>query len=177
MGTASNSLPYGVIIRDGTPFVERPQIFGQEVTITTPNQELTNQRFTNPGVATFLLKGLSRDIQFPGQPDVIFFDTNFFFRITNTEGSTSFLSGGLGIFDDYVIDNCCFGTGQFPYPLIPPIPVMASGSLLFDVKDNNPFNSTVPPYPYTISFAFHGSLLFPLNQVTNLMTFSQTGSY
>jgi hypothetical protein len=85
----------------------------------------------------------------------------------NAEGSTWFFSGGLGVFDDRIVDTLCFGSGQFPYMLVPPIPVHASGSLIFEVEDMrplvDPLNQINPYFPYTIQFGFHGSLLIPAN--------------
>ena len=171
MATAPQPIPegfVGVITVDGKQYIERPQIFSLELPITQANQVYTNQRLTLPGIADFLLKGLTRDILSPPgplgpHPDQSR-DRRFRFRLVNAEGSTWFFSGGLGIFDDRVVDALCFGSGQFPYMLIPPIPVHASGSLIFEVEDLGIFgNQPVEPlyYPYTIHFGFHGSLLIP----------------
>jgi hypothetical protein len=171
---AAATVPYGVITLAGQQYIERPQIFCLELVVNQPYEVFTNQRLTLPGVADFLLKGLTRDSQITGFS--ISSDLRFRFRITNAEGSTSFLSGGLGIFDDRIIDTCCFGTAQFPYPLIPPIPVHASGSLIFEVEDLG-FYQPAPPnpsYPYTIRFGFHGSYLIPLAQANPMQLLSYT---
>lgn len=165
--------PFGVITLDGVSYIERPQIFSVQNTITQPFQVFTNQRLTLPGIADFLLKGLTRDILIanPVLGEDKSQDRRFRFRLVNAEGSTWFFSGGLGIFDDRVVDALCFGSGQFPYMLIPPVPVHASGSLIYEVEDIGEFGTgpePVPPnyYPYTIHFAFHGSLLIPANTAT-----------
>lgn len=164
--TSSPTLTYGVITLDGVQYIERPQIFTLELPITTQFQVYTNQRLTLPGVADFLLKGLTRDTLVPGPPDPgdnQSQDRTFRFRLLGAEGSTWYFSGGLGVFDDRVIDSLCFGNAQFPYPLIPPIPVHASGSLMFEIEDIGIFGSPMDPdyYPYTIHLAFHGSYLIP----------------
>src|SRR6516165_6576137 len=148
---------YGQITLDGVSYLERPQIFSYQLTVNQTDSEkvFDNQRLTLPGVADFLLKGLSREIlvpasvSFPGQFQpgaVVSTDRRFRFRMNNAEGSTWFFSGGLGIFDDRVIDTLCFGSAQFPYMLVPPVPVHSSGSLLFEVEDA----FTGGFYPYTI---------------------------
>ena len=95
-------------------------------------------------------------------------DRRFRFKLNNAEGSNWFFSGGLGVLDDRVVDTLCFGSGQFPYMLIPPIPVHASGSLIFEVEDMrplvDPLNQINPYFPYTIQFGFHGSLLILANK-------------
>lgn len=173
------SQPYGVITLEGTTYIERPQVFSLELTVTTQNQVFTNQRLTLPGVADFLLKGLSRDILTPGPPPPGGWPAPSFtqsrsrvfrFRLNGAEGSTWFFSGGLGVFDDRVVSNLCFGNAQFPYPLIPPVPIHASGTLIYEVEDvgvyaNDP-SEPLPTYPYTIYFGFHGSYLIPANTGT-----------
>jgi hypothetical protein len=166
---------YGVITLDGVQYIERPQIFALELPITVPFQVYTNQRLTMPGVADFLLKGLTRDTLVPGPPNVgddQSQDRTFRFRLNNAEGSTWFFSGGLGIFDDRVVDTLCFGLAQFPYPVIPPIPVHANGTLLFEVEDIGVFGKPMDPdyYPYTIYFGFHGSYLTPVNPAQKKQT-------
>ena len=158
--------PYGVITLDGVTYLERPQIFSLELPIAAAYEVHTNLRLTLPGVADFLLKGLTRDILIPnpGVGELQSQDRRFRFRLNNAEGTTWFFSGGLGIIDDRVIDSLCFGSAQFPYMLIPPIPVHASGSLIFEVEDIGIFAASQPNYyPYTIYFGFHGSYLIPAN--------------
>ena len=154
-----------MITLDGVQYLERPQIYVTEHTITTSGQLLTNQRLTLPGSANFLLKGLTRDItiahpieDLPGSQD-----RRFRFRVLNAEGSTWYYSGGLGVIDDRVVDTLCFGNGQFPYPLIPPIPIAATGTLIYEIEDMGLGDPQDPDYyPYTINIGWSGALLIPV---------------
>jgi hypothetical protein len=154
---AATVAPYGQITLDGQKYIERPQLFVAEVQVDTQKQLFTGLRLTLPGVADFLLKGLSKDIKKVGDPDTT--GEIFRFRIVNAEGTTWFFSGGLGILDDRVISTLCFGSGQFPFPLIPPIPIHANGSLIYEIEDQGLLDPT--HYPYTIYFGFHGAYLIP----------------
>lgn len=156
---------HGVVTLDGLRYMEVPQTFGETVEITSQFQVFTNQRLTLPGVANFLLKGLARDVTGPRHglippPPFGSAQEAFRFKLSNAEGATWFFSSGLGIFDDRVFDTLCFGSGQFPFPLIPPIPVHASGSLVYEVEDMG-FRASVN-YPYTIHLAFIGAYLLPV---------------
>ena len=151
---------YGQVTVDGLSYVERPQLFVVDVRIDQPGQVLTGQRLTLPGVADFLLKGLTRVVIAAVEPNIIQ-DRIFRFRLVNAEGTTWYFTGGLGIFDDRVISPLCFGSGQFPFPLIPPVPVHANGSLIFEVEDYPPEPAGPPAYPYTIHMGFHGAYLIP----------------
>jgi hypothetical protein len=170
--------PFGVITVDGHQYIERVQIFTSQITIEGPGQgqgqtgnlSVTNIPVTMPGVAPFLLKGLTRDVI--GLGEIInnqtinaSIDKRFRFNLRNSQGSTWFFTSGLWIFDDRVIDTMCFGTGQFPFPLIPPIPIPANGTIFYDVEDLNLPHDELDSgiYPYTIHFGFHGSFLFPIN--------------
>lgn len=153
---ASTVIPanfFGVITLDGVQYIERPQLFAMDVEITEPYQVLTNQRLTFLGVSDFLLKGLKRDIIYQGRSTA---QVRFRFRMGNMEGSTWYFSGGLGIVNDRVFDQLCFGNAQFPYPVIPPIPFHASDNLTFEVEDATGI------VPYTICMAFEGSYLIPV---------------
>ena len=174
ISTALSPPVYGQVTVDGLSYIERPQIFVLDVQIDTQFQVLTGQRLTLPGIADFLLKGLSRDMTGqpwptpPGPPGPTppgftppWWDRIFRFRIVNAEGTTWFFTGGLGIFDDRVFSPLCFGSGQFPFPLIPPVPVHANGSLIYEVEDIGPSTPGPPYYPYTIHMAFHGAYLIP----------------
>lgn len=154
---ASSLQPYGVVTLDGQQYVERFQLFVADVTVSQPKQVFTNQRLTLPGIANFLLKGLCRDITQPGLPDSQ--DEAFRFRLYNSEGTTWYFAGGLGVFDDRVFDNLCFGSGQFPYMLVPPVPVHASGSLIYELEDMG-FRS-IGDYPYIVHLGFVGAYLIP----------------
>ena len=55
-----------------------------------------------------------------------------------------------------MIDSSCFGTGQFPFVLIPPIPYSAGANIMFEIEDLSGLA------PYTINISFHGSYLIPV---------------
>lgn len=156
---SSEGKVYGVITLDGIDYVERFQVFVTEVIVPAPSAVITNQRLTLPGVANFLLKGLTRDFSLAGQPDSE--PENFRFRMINSEGTTWFSTGGLGVFDDRAIDDMCFGSGQFPFPLIPPVPIHSTGTIVYEVEDLG-FRPNLPTlFPYTIHFGWQGTYLFP----------------
>lgn len=159
-GTPPDLSVYGQVVVDGINYIERHQLFVVDVDITTPQQTMTNLRLTLPGVTDFLLKGLSRDITIPNSP--ISHNRLFRFRLVNSEATTWFFTGGLGIFDDRVVDTLCFGSGQFPWPVIPPVPVHATGSLVFEIEDIQALPTGMPAYPYTIHLGFHGAYLIPV---------------
>jgi hypothetical protein len=162
---------YGVVTLDGTQYIERFQIFVMENTLTAPNQVMTNQRLTMPGIANFLLKGMTRDITIPNA--IGSQNRRFRFRILNQEGSTSFFSGGLGMYDDRVFDNIAFGSGQFPYQIIPPIPVSSNGTLIYEIEDAGLQDVAGVPnsFPYTIHFGFIGTYLIPVNQAPYMQSY------
>ena len=160
MPSASNNpgTLYGAITLDGIQYIERHQVFVTEVLISAPFQVVTNQRLTLPGVANFLLKGMTRDFTTPPLPPET--PENFRFRMINSEGTTWFTTGGQGVSDDRAVDDMCFGSGQFPFPLIPPVPIHSTGTIVYEVEDLGIF--PIPAlYPYTIHFGWQGSYLFP----------------
>jgi hypothetical protein len=142
---------FGTITINGKNYVERLQIFPFEISITSNPQVLTQQRVVLPGVADFLLKGLTRATVVSGAVTA----RPFKFKLGNTDGAVWYMAGGLGGTTDRVLDTLCFGNGQFPYPIIPAIFYSASSSILFEIED---VSSSVP---YTIYGAFHGSYLLP----------------
>src|SRR5215475_146422 len=157
----ASATDFGVVTLDGIAYKETPQVFAIEIPMQTEGELLTNQRLTLPGVANFLLKGLTRDFidQF-GQPTI----RQFRFRMNGTEGATWFFSGGLGLLNDRVFDSLCFGSGQFPFPLVPPIPVQAAGSIIYEVEDADSVDPVLGIFtPYTIAMAFHGTYLIPIS--------------
>ena len=107
-------------------------------------------------MANFLLKGLTRETTIAG----ISANVRFKFRLGNSDGTTWYFSGGIGATTDRVIDTACFGTGQFPFPIIPPIPYSAGANILYEVED---VSGTATADPYVINFAFHGSYLIPVS--------------
>jgi hypothetical protein len=145
-------MQYGVVNIDGQQYIERAQIFPADQNITVNFQILTAQRVTLPGVANFLLKGLTREVTVNGTSS----SRRFKFRLGNSDGTTWYFAGGIGSTTDRVVDTLCFGTGQFPFPLIPPIPFSAGANIMFEIEDLSGMA------PYTINFAFHGSYLIPV---------------
>jgi hypothetical protein len=149
------------------------------VTVTADLQILTQQRVTLPGVANFLLKGLTRETTTNGLST----NNRFRFRLGNSDGTTWYFSGGIGATTDRVVDTLCFGTGQFPFPVIPPIPYSAGASILFEIEDLGgsniltvPPGGTVPNGPYVINIAFHGSYLIPVSATGSTTSTSPSGS-
>ena len=153
---------YGVVTIDGQQYIERVQIFPQNVNVTQNLQILTQQRVTLPGVANFLLKGLTRETTVNGISSA----SRFRFRLGNSDGTTWYFAGGIGANTDRVMDTLCFGTGQFPFPLIPPIPYSASANILFEIEY---VSNTATANPYVINLAFHGSYLIPVSTGSNLV--------
>lgn len=145
-------MQYGTVTVNGQQYVERVQIFPAELTVMNNNQEFTGLRLALPGVANFLLKGLTRETTVNGVSSA----RRFLFRLGNSDGMTWYSAGGLGNPTQRVIDSLTFGTGQFPYPLLPPVNYSAGGSIMYEVQDIS------GAAPYTIYFAFHGSYLIPL---------------
>lgn len=145
-------MQYGVIQIDGQNYVERAQIFPFDLNMTRNFQVLNGQRLSLPGVANYLLKGLTREVTINGVPQT----RRFKFRLGNSDGTTWYFSGGIGSNTERVLDTNCFGSAQFPYPLIPPITYSAGANIMFEVEDVS--GNT----PYVINFAFHGSYLIPV---------------
>lgn len=154
-------IPYGQVVVDGQNYIERHQVFVLEQRVDTGGQIFTNVRLTMPGVADFLLKGLGRDFTVPG--DFISHNRIFRFRIVNSEATTWYFSGGLGITDDRIFDSLMFGNAQFPFPLIPPVPIHANGSLVMEIQDLDITQAVAPAiaYPYVLHLAFYGNYLIP----------------
>lgn len=163
---------FGAVTIDGQQYVERVQIFPQDVNITFQGQ-IARQRITLPGVAQFLLKELTREVVLQGLSRNI----PFKFRLGNSDGSSWYIGGGIDSTTDRIIDNLCFGTAQFPYAILPPILFSAGANILYEIQDITP-PITVGPFfqgPYTINLAFHGSYLIPVIPAPVPMSFP-TGS-
>lgn len=143
---------YGTITIDNQQYIERAQIFPVTVDITANLQIWSQQRVTLPGVANFLLKGLTREVTVAGISAL----RRFKFRLGNSDGTTWYIAGGIGATSDRVVDSLIFGTGMFPYAIIPPIPYSAGANIMFEVEDLS------AQAPYTINMAFHGSYLIPV---------------
>lgn len=145
-------MQYGVVTVDNQQYVERAQVFPADLNITSNFQILTQQRVTLPGVANFLLKGLTREVTVNGISSA----RRFKFRLGNSDGTTWYISGGIGSTTERAVDTLCFGSAMFPYPIIPPIVYSAGANIYFEVED---ISGTAP---YTINFAFHGAYLIPV---------------
>jgi hypothetical protein len=146
---------YGMIEINGKRYIKRPQIFPAEVTITSSLQILANQRVVLPGVADFMLEGLTRLVTVAGAPVV---NRPFKFKLGNTDGSVWYMAAGNGGTNDRVVDSLVFGNGAFPFPLTPSLMYGKNASILFDVEDISNTNGQ------TIYFGFIGSYLIPVQQ-------------
>lgn len=143
---------YGDVNIDGQRYIERYQVFGYEQAITVNNQLLTSLSVKLPGVANFLLKGLTRTVLVSGAPSTA---RPFRFRLGNSDGMVWYQSGGVGGTNDRILDSLVFGNGQFPYVPIPYIFYTANAAINFEIEDVS------AAQPYTIYFGFHGSYLIP----------------
>ena len=143
---------FGTVVIDGQSYIERAQVFPVDINVTQNLQILTQQRVTLPGVANYLLKGLTREVTVAGVSS----DRRFKFRLGNSDGTTWYIAGGIGATTDRVVDTLIFGTGQFPYAIIPPIPFSAGANIVFEIEDLSAQS------PYVINIAFHGSYLIPV---------------
>ena len=142
----------GTVTIDGREYVERYQCFPAQLTVTVGLAVMPNLSVVLPGIAGFLLKGLTRQVVAAGAVAANLFR----FRFGNSDGSVNYIGGGVGAVSDRVVDTLIFGNGQFPFPLIPPVFYTPTGSLLYEVED---LSNAVP---YTIYFGFHGSFLLPV---------------
>lgn len=156
----------GIFTINGTQYIEKVQIFPIWLQGITSNQLLLNQQVATPGNYMFRLKALTRLTLVATSG--IFAPTvrPFLFRLGGTS-DTSWYTGGAvplntsGVQTDRVLDTNMFGTGQFPFPLIPDILFPAGSNITFEVQDvsNNG--------PYDLHLAFHGTYLIPINSNTN----------
>lgn len=148
---------FGQITIDGKNYIERVQTFPIEVAVTSDLQVLTNQTFTFPGVANFLLKSLTRKLYTNAGVD----QTGaypFKFKWGNSDGNTWYVSGGISGNTERVIDSCIFGDAQFPAVLIPYVFFSAGASFKYEVED---VSNTATANPYTIYIGLVGSYLIP----------------
>jgi hypothetical protein len=132
-----------------------------EISCTANGQIITGQRVVLPGVANFILKGLTRAVVKSNAVQTT--ACPFKFRLGNSDGSVYYSQGGatgtLGAASpaggsiDRVLDPLMFGNGAFPYPLPTPLFFSASGAIIWEFEDvsNN--------QPYTVYAAFHGAYL------------------
>ena len=80
----------------------------------------------------------------------------FRFKLGNSDGATWYSASGVGGTTDRVLDTLIFGSGQFPFALIPPLFYSANANIQYEVED---VSNVVP---YTIFFNFIGSYLLPV---------------
>ncbi len=143
---------FGIVKIGGVSYVEREQVFPEQLNVTVGLAAINNQRLVLPGVAKFMLKGLAREIiaanAVAARP--------FLWRFGNTDGGLWYSSAGIGGASDLVIDTNIFGSGQFPFPIVPHILYEPSANINYDFQDlsNN--------VPYVVHFAFYGSYLIPV---------------
>jgi len=158
MGASPNPM-YGVVEIDGRQYLERWQIIPIQQAMTTDSQAVT-LRVPLPGVYDFRMKGLTRDIldsSDHNKSDLTTF--RFSVRFGNTDGDVRYSQGGLGSTTDQVLDTRIFGTGQFPYPVIPPIYYGKNAAIILDLTD---LTGNATSAPYLIVMAIHGSYLIPV---------------
>lgn len=157
MGSSPTPM-YGVVEIDGIQYLERWQIIPFQQLINVNNQ-VVSTRIPLPGVYDFRLKALARDII--NATTLVSDLVNFRFRcrIGNTDGDVRYSQGGVGSITDRVLDTLMFGTGQFPYPIIPPIFYGKNAGIIIELED---LTGAATATPYTVIIAFHGAYLIPL---------------
>ena len=142
---------YGLVEIDGQKYVERFIAIPQDVTISQGLIVMMNQRIVLPGIAPFLLKGWGRSVIAAAAPA-----TNAFrFKFGNSDGGTWYTTAGVGGLNDRVMDTLIFGTGQFPFPVIPHIWYGANSAITYEIEDI----SNAPTY--IIHMVAYGSFLLP----------------
>jgi hypothetical protein len=149
---------YGVVEINGQQYLERWQIIPFQQAMTVNNQ-VVNASVSLPGIYDFRLKALTRDITAGTPPVSDLLDYRFRCRLGNTDGDIRYSQGGVGSVTDKVLDTLMFGTGQFPYPVIPPIFYGKNASILIELED---LTGAATGSPYNIIMAFHGSYLIPI---------------
>lgn len=144
----------GTVTIDGKTYTKRHQVIPLEFTVTAAG--VTPINLTLPGIAIFMLRGLTRVVM-SGAPLVPDANKRFRFKLGNSDGNnwySSAPSAPAGT-TDRVIDPLIFGTGQFPYVLDPYILYSVSASVRLEVED------ITAVFPYTIFFGFQGCWLLP----------------
>ena len=122
------------------------------------NNQTIQANVSLPGIYDFRLKGLTRDIlDASNKSDLV--NYRFSCRIGNTDGDIRYAQGGIGSTTDLVLDTLMFGTGQFPYPVVPPIFYGKNASIILQLQD---LTGAATGSPYTAVFGFHGSYLIPV---------------
>lgn len=143
---------YGIVEIEGVQYVERPQYFSEDVTLTVANQILLNQRVNLPGIAGFMLKGLAQEIIAAN----VAVARPHRFRFGNTDGGIWYASAGIGGANDRVVNTCIFGNGQFPFPIVPHVFFGKNANIQYEIED---ISANVP---YTVHITFIGSYLIPV---------------
>lgn len=143
---------FGIVKIGGVSYVERPQVFPEQLNVTVALARINNQNLVLPGVAKFMLKGLARQVIAANAPAV----RAFLWRFGNTDGGLWYSSAGTAGASDMVIDTNIFGSGQFPFPLVPHILYEPTANINYEFED---LSNTVP---YVVHFAFYGSYLIPV---------------
>jgi len=148
---------YGVVEINGQQYLERWQIIPFQQLFNVNNQTI-QANVSLPGIYDFRLKGLTRDIlNASNVSDLV--NYRFSCRIGNTDGDIRYAQGGVGSTTDLVLDTLMFGTGQFPYPVVPPIFYGKNASIILQLQD---LTGNAAAANYTVKFAFHGSYLIPV---------------
>ena len=142
----------GTVTINGVEYQERYQMFPAQFTVAVGLSLTQNLSLNFPGIAGFLLKGLTRTVIAAG----VVAANPFAFRFSNSDGSVNYIGGGINAVNDRVVDSLIFGSGQFPKILIPHIYFTPTGTLQYEIQD---LSNVVP---YTIYFGFEGSLLLPV---------------
>lgn len=157
MGSSAQPM-YGVVSIDGAQYLERWQVIPFQFAMTVNNQ-IASPRITLPGLYDFRLKGITRDILINSTNESNLAGPRFAMRLGNTDGDIRYSQGGVGSVTDLVLDTLICGSGQFPYPVIPPVFYGKNAAIILDLQD---VTGTATATPYTIIFAFHGSYLIPV---------------
>jgi len=144
-------MAYGLIDIDGVKYIERPQYFAEDVAVTVANQILANQRVVMPGIAGFLLKGITREVIAAN----VVAARPFRFKFGNTDGGVWYVSAGVGGINERVVDTTFFGTGPFPAPIVPHIFYGRNANITYEVEDIS------AAMPYVVHITFIGSFLIP----------------
>ncbi len=143
---------YGMIEINGKKYIERQQTFQATVSVTSAGQQILNQSLVLPGVADFLLKARVRTVVNAAGTQAY---NLFQYREGNTDGGVWYMAAGTGSTNDKVLDPLVFGTGAFPFPIVPPVFYSKTASIMYDIID---VSLTVP---YTIYIGWIGSYLIP----------------
>jgi hypothetical protein len=147
---------YGVVEINGQQYLERWQVIPAEFTFNQNNQTI-RMIVSLPGLYDFRLKALTRDILDAANKSD-FINYRFAIRIGNTDGDIRYSQGGVGSSTDQVIDTCLFGTGMFPYPVVPPIFYGKNSGIVLEMTD---LTGNAAAANFTPKFGFHGAYLIP----------------